>query len=518
MNVVQRAALFGAAIAIGMATSPTALAQDEQIRVGSKSFTESVILGEIATAIARAEQHSVEHTRGLGGTRLLWEALLSNQLDIYPDYTGTIRGEILAAENLPDDAALRKKLRELGLRLSAPLGFNNTYALGMRADVADRLGIRAISDLRDHPELTIRFSNEFMNRADGWPSLSRAYRLPQRDVRGIEHALAYEALDSGAIDVTDLYATDAKIQKFHLRVLADDLAHFPAYDAVFVYRADLAERAPRFVDALDALAGAIDAQKMIALNAAVDLDRKDEGAVGTAFVNELLDLRLTTRAQSYWGAIWRYGREHLWMVTLSMITAILASIPLGVVAARNETVAQVVLAVVGIIQTVPSIALLVLLIAPIGALARGLGMRETLGFPQAVVALFLYSLLPIVRNTYTGLRNIPGPTRDSAIALGLSRFRRLWHIELPLASRTILAGVKTAAVINIGFATLGGFIGAGGFGDAIFTGIRRDDTAMVIWQGAVPAALLAIAAQLLFEVIERVIVPRGLRIAARSAD
>ncbi|MCA9243155.1 MAG: ABC transporter permease, partial [Phycisphaerales bacterium] len=227
---------------------------------------------------------------------------------------------------------------------------------------------------------------------------------------------------------------------------------------------------------------------------------------------------LTAESESYGAAITRYGREHLWMVALSMLAAIVVAIPLGVIAARNEAIAQVVLATVGIIQTVPSIALLVLLIAPIGAVARSIGMTDTLGFPQAVVALFLYSLLPIVRNTYTGLRNVPGPLRDSAIALGLSRFRRLWHIELPLASRTILAGVKTAVVINIGFATLGGFIGAGGFGDAIFTGIRRQDTTMVIWEGAIPAAALAIGAQLLFEWVERLIVPRGLRIAARSSD
>ena len=136
---------------------------------------------------------------------------------------------------------------------------------------------------------------------------------------------------------------------------------------------------------------------------------------------------------------------------------------------------------------------------------------DELGYPQAVVALFLYSLLPIVRNTYVGLRGIPPQLLESAIALGLPGWVRLWRIELPLASRMILAGVKTAAVINVGFATLGGFIGAGGYGEPIFTGIRLNNYGVIL-QGAVPAAVLALLVQAVFELVDRILVPKGLRI------
>jgi osmoprotectant transport system permease protein len=138
---------------------------------------------------------------------------------------------------------------------------------------------------------------------------------------------------------------------------------------------------------------------------------------------------------------------------------------------------------------------------------------DELGYPQAVVALFLYSLLPIVRNTYTGLRGISPQLQESAVALGLPPLVRLCRIELPLASRTILAGVKTAAVINVGFATLGGFIGAGGYGEPIFTGIRLNDYGVIL-EGAVPAAVLALLVQGLFELVDRMVVPKGLRLKA----
>ena len=126
-----------------------------------------------------------------------------------------------------------------------------------------------------------------------------------------------------------------------------------------------------------------------------------------------------------------------------------------------------------------------------------------IGAKPALVALFLYSLLPIVRNTATGLRDIPVSLRESAEALGLPARARLLRIELPMASRSILAGIKTAAVINVGTATIGALIGAGGFGQPILTGIRRDDLSMILFEGAIPAALLALAVQGAFDLAER---------------
>ena len=213
-------------------------------RVGSKKFTESVLLGELAAQLAASAGARVEHRRELGGTRVLWEALLRGELDAYPEYTGTLRQELLAGQRLPDDAALAAALARQGVRMSRPLGFNNTYALGMREAEAQRLGIRRISDLPKHPALQLGFSNEFMGRADGWPSLRARYALGAARVTGLDHDLAYRALQSGAIQVTDLYATDPEVKAYALRVLEDDLHHFPAYDAVLLTRADWAARAP----------------------------------------------------------------------------------------------------------------------------------------------------------------------------------------------------------------------------------------------------------------------------------
>ncbi len=495
-----------AAICILVALLSPAFAGDpEPVHIGSKSFTESVILAEIAAHLVENEGLPAEHARGLGGTRLLWEALLAGQIDIYPEYTGTMSEEIFAGQDVRGVAALRKKLAESGLRMTDPLGFNNTYVIGMKEELAAKLGIRSISDLRDHPELTLRFSNEFMKRADGWDALAQRYRLPHQDVRGLEHALAYEALDNGVIQVTDLYATDAKIRKLELRRLEDDLEHFPKYHAVFVYRAELEQRAPEVVAALHALEATIDETAMMNMNARVELDRQSESQVAADFLADAKGIQSHVRDQSIARDIARYTAEHLNMVAVSLVAAMLVAIPLGIIAAHKAELAQPILGVVGIIQTIPAIALLVLLIRPVSYFS------DELGYPQAVVALFLYSLLPIVRNTHAGLRGISPQLRESAVALGLPGWVRLWRIELPLASRMILAGVKTAAVINVGFATLGGFIGAGGFGEPIFTGIRLNDYG-VIMQGAIPAAVLALLVQGLFELIDRVVVPRGLRL------
>ncbi len=475
------------------------------VRVGSKSFTESVILGEIATHLARHAGAASEHVAGLGGTRLLWEALCAGQIDVYPEYTGTMSEEIFAGRNVHGDAALRAALAESGLKMTRSLGFNNTYVIGMKESAAAERGIRTISDLRDHPDLILRFSNEFMKRADGWEALARRYDLDHGDVRGLEHALAYEALDKGVIHVTDLYATDAKIQKMGLRRLVDDQSFFPEYHAVYLYRAELENECPEFLAALRSLEGAIDETAMTNLNARVEIDGVGDARVAAQLLADKLGIHIDTRQRSVLDDIFDHTAEHLRMVVISLAVAVLVAIPLGVVAARSARLAQPILGLVGIIQTIPSIALLVLLIRPVSYFS------DELGFPQAVVALFLYSLLPIVRNTHAGLTGIPPQLSESAIALGLTSWGRLWRIELPLASRSILAGIKTAAVINVGFATLGGFIGAGGYGEPIFTGIRLNDYGVIL-QGAVPAAALALLVQGLFELVERVIVPRGLRL------
>ncbi len=477
------------------------VAVGQPIAVGSKAFTESVILGEIVTRLARDAGARAEHQREFGGTRVLWEAVLRGDLDIYPEYTGTIEQEILAGKQVaPGEDGLRAAVEAEGLRMGRPLGFNNTYAIGMREQVADSLGIRTISDLQAHADLVLGFSNEFMDRGDGWPSLRDAYRLPQTDVRGLQHDLAYRALETDDIHAMDLYSTDAEIEYYALRVLIDDRKHFPTYNAVLIYRPDLEARAPAVVAALQRLTGVIDGGTMSGLNKRAKIDRVSEDRVAADFLEVALRVSTTVREVTIIDRLLRRTREHLTLVLLSLAAAILVAVPLGILSARHERLGQLILGVAGIIQTIPALALLVFMI-PL------LGIKE----PPAICALFLYSLLPIVRNTYTGLTDIPQNMRESAEALGLESGVRLRLVELPLASRSILAGIKTSAVINVGFATLGAFIGAGGYGQPILTGLRLNDMSLIL-QGAVPAAVMALVAQGLFDLSERVLVPKGLRL------
>ena len=469
------------------------------VRVGSKAFTENVILGEMAAHLITGTGATSVHERELGGTRVLWNALLRGDLDLYPEYTGTIRQEILAGQNIPEDG-IAAAVAEHGLRVSAPFGFNNTYAIGMREQVAAELGIRIISDLIGHPDLVLGFSNEFMDRGDGWPSLRDRYRLPQQNVQGLQHDLAYRGLESGAIHAMDMYSTDAEVEYYGLRVIDDDLGHFPVYNAVFLYRADLEQRHPDVVQSLLRLEGLIDDKTMAALNARAKLDRIPEAEVAADFLAANLKIETEVEEGTFLDRLALRTREHVTLVVISLLAAILVAVPLGVFSARLPRLGQIILGATGIVQTIPALALLVFMIPALG-----------LGTPPAIAALFLYSLLPIVRNTYTGLHDIPLGLRESAEALGLPAWVRLRRIEMPMASRAILAGIKTSAVITVGFATLAAFIGAGGYGQPIMTGIRLDNTALIL-EGAVPAALLALIVQGLFDLSERLFVPRGLRL------
>jgi osmoprotectant transport system permease protein len=471
-----------------------------EIAIGSKKFTESVILGEMIAHLARATGANALHRKELGGTRILWSALIAGDIDIYPEYTGTILREILANETIAGLDGLRQALARHGVAMTEPLGFNNTYAIGLKRETAARLDITRISDLPRHPELRLGFGEEFMSRADGWPALKARYALPHEDVRGLDHDLAYRGLAAGDIDATDTYTTDAEIAYYGLALLEDDLRHFPEYQAVILYRATLVHRAPDTVAMIRRLAGRIDAAAMSAMNARAKLDRVAETQVAATFVRETLGVAAAAETETIWDRLWRNTLDHLGLVAVSLGAAILFAVPLGIIAVRRGDLGQAILAVTGIIQTIPSLALFVFMIPLLG-----------IGGPPAMVALFLYSLLPIVRNTHAGLSGISPSLRESAEALGLPAGARLRMVELPLAARSILAGIKTSAVINVGTATLGALIGAGGYGQPILTGIRLDDIGLIL-EGAVPAALLALAVQGLFEIAERAVVPRGLRL------
>ena len=483
-----------------MLACPSAAQADIEIKIGSKKFTESVILGETLTLMAEAGGFDGIHLRELGGTRVLFEALKAGNIDLYVEYTGTLRRELFAEQDVKSVTQLQTALATQNLRISKSLGFNNTYAIGMLEARAAALAIETISDLRRHPDLRFGFGNEFMNRGDGWPALRSRYRLPQIDVSGLDHDLAYRGLASGYIDAMDIYTTDAKIAYYDIRLLKDDLGLLPAYEAVILYRADLAERAPRFLTLMALLESAIDEAYMAALNTRVDLNGEPGSVVAADFLRAQLGIDTVVIAETIWSRLWRHTLEHLSLVIISLSAAIALAIPLGIVAQRCQKTGQAILGIVGLIQTIPSLALFVFMIPLLG-----------IGGPPAMLALFFYSLLPIVRSTHAGLSDIPAPIRESGEALGLPERVVLSKIELPLAGRAILSGIKTSAVINVGTASLGALIGAGGYGQPILTGIRLDDMGLIL-EGAVPAALLALAVQGGFEILERTVVPKGLRL------
>jgi osmoprotectant transport system permease protein len=469
----------------------------EPLRIGSKRFTESYVLGEILAQAASRGGERAEHRPGLGNTAILFEALRSGAIDAYPEYTGTIAAEILKVPNLGGETpldldAINARLAPMGLAARFPLGFSNSYAIGMREADAAKLGLSRLSDLARAPALVLGLSHEFLGRRDGWPGMKAAYALPQSP-RGLDHGLAYEALAAGQVQAIDLYTTDAKIAREGVRVLEDDKAFFPRYDAVVLHRIEAATRHPQAFAAIARLQGRLDAPAMRALNARAEIDRVSFGDVA----REFLDARPAGTRRGLWAAVFAedFGRltaQHTGLVFGSLLAATLCGIPLGILAAKVRWVAQPVLAVTGLAQTLPSLALLAILIPLTGQI----------GAVPALIALFLYGLLPIVRNTHAGLMEVPRGQRDAGRALGLTDRTILATIELPLAAGTIAAGVKTAAVIGVGTATIAAFVGAGGYGERIAQGLALNDNEALL-AGALPAAGLALAVHATFELAER---------------
>ena len=454
--------------------------------IGSKKFTESYVLGEIAKRALIDAGISAEHRQGMGGTIILWQALHGGQIDAYPEYTGTIAQEILKNDRARSLSEIRQSLAKSGVGMMEPLGFNNTYALVMRRSEAQRLGVRTISDLRKHPELKIGLTHEFLDRRDGWQPLRERYGLPQQNLIGIDHALGYSALAKGSIDVKDAYSTDAKIEQNDLIVLEDDLQFFPKYEAVFLFRLSMPANA---IAALRRLEGTLDEKRMFRLNAEAERTKNYTGSrnsVGESFPQKLA----------------RWTLRHLELAGFSLLLSVIFGIPLGIIASRGGPIGHGILGFASVVQTIPSLALLALLV-PLPFF--GISVRT------AITALFLYGLLPIVRNTASGLQDIPRSLRESAVALGLSPITRLWKIYLPMASRSILSGIKTSAVINIGTATLAALIGAGGLGEPILSGLNLNDHVTIL-EGAIPAALLALVVQWIFDLFDRVLIPKGLRL------
>ncbi|HEX4859443.1 MAG TPA: glycine betaine ABC transporter substrate-binding protein [Usitatibacteraceae bacterium] len=486
------------------------------LRVGSKRFTESYVLAEVVRQVAVGAGTAAEHRQGLGNTAIVLNALSAGSIDVYPEYSGTIAREILKLDSVPPLAELNRRLSPMGLVASVPLGFNNTYALAMRGERARQTGVTRLSDLKNHPGLRLGLTQEFIGRADGWAGLKAAYGLPWATPRGLDHGLAYEAIARGEVDVIDIYSTDAKIGAHQLVVLQDDAAYFPRYDALLLHKADLPARFPQAWAAIGTLEGRISEDAMRGMNAAAELEKKGFAEVAAAFLaqragaagagtpaRELAVVR--TGERGFWRALLgadlgRLAVEHCALVFLSLAVSVLIGIPLGVAAAKYPPLGAVILGTTGVLQTIPALALLAILIPLTGRI----------GFLPAFIALAIYALLPIVRNAHAGLTQIPRGMIQAAYSLGMTPRHTLMRVELPLARTTILAGIKTSAVIGVGTATIAAFIGAGGFGERIVTGLALNDHALLL-AGAVPVAAMALLIEAGFGVVERVMAPQGQR-------
>ncbi len=519
-----------------MAAGP---AQADTLRIGSKRFTESYILAEVLAQTAAPQLPSAPMLRqGLGNTAIVYQALQASSIDLYAEYTGTIAQEILKSPTPMTREAINSALAPLGLGIAIPLGFNDGYALAMRTQQADQLGIRSLSDLARHPELKLGLSNEFLGRADGWKGLAARYGLAQTPI-GIDHGLAYDALAAKQIDAIDIYTTDAKIEHLGLRVLQDDRQYFPRYDAVVLYRLDVPARFPKAWAALWQLEGKIDEHAMIAMNARAELSGvafdtiardflRSASAGGNAGTGTGTGTGTNTGASApapqaqhrpavadvaargfmaklFGPDLWRLTREHLMLVGVSVGVAALVAVPLAILVFPHLRWRALVLGATGLLQTVPSLAMLAMLISLLGII----------GTLPALIALTLYSLLPIMRNTVTGLAEVPPGLRQAGTALGMTRAQNLALVQLPLALPSVMGGIRTATAIAIGTATIAAFIGAGGYGERIVTGLALNDRELLM-AGALPAAALALLSEILFEALDLVLRRRQQRPAPSS--
>ncbi len=491
-----------------LAAVPASAEAARPITVASKNFPESYILAEAMAQLLEREGFAVVRKLGLGGTLICYQALVNGEIDVYPEYTGTIAEAILKLSRA-DAAEMGAALRDAGIESLPALGFNNTYALAAPSQLAAERGLARISDLEHHGDLRLTFSHEFLERGDGWPGLSRTYGL-DLGVTGIEHGLAYQAIAEGSIDVTDVYSTDGELMRYSLVVLEDDQGFFPRYLALPLVRADVDARA-KFT--LTRLAGTIDDASMRAMNAAAVFEGESFAAIAGGFLGDAgltetrSDRAADPTAEQPQGDLERLAREmldntlrHLELTAIALSSATAIALLAAFAIFRVGWLSKAVVYVAGLLQTVPSIALLALMIPLAG-----------IGWLPAVLALLLYSILPILRNAVTALTTVDPVLLEVAKAMGLTPAQELRHIHLPLSVPAILAGIRTAAVICIGTATLAAFIGAGGLGDPIVTGLALNDTGKIL-EGAVPAALLAIVTELVFEAIERRLAPAHLRV------
>ncbi len=462
---------------------------NDTVAVGSKRFTENYVVAEIFSQLLEDHGYEVQRRFGLGGTMVAFNALTKGEIDLYPDYTGTLAATVLKSSERDFDK-INKALERSDLKMLSPLGFDNSYSVVMRKTQANRLSIKSLSDLKKYPDLVGAFSFEFQERLDGWPSLKKIYGLNNR-IRGIEVPLTYEALRNSKVDFVEAYSTEPMVSKYGFIFLNDDKKFFPKYSAVAVVNKNIDEK---LAEVLERLSGKLNNSQIINLNGlAVAGMPIPEVANNFLIKNQLISesSRKNYQRGINWAKLWSQTQTHMFLTLFAVLMAILVAVPLATLLAPHKKFAQPILGFVGILQTIPSIALLTFMIPFFG-----------IGFLPAIVGLFVYSLLPILQNTYVAMTQIDPRLIMAARGIGLYPREVLFSVRLPLAFPTILAGIRTATILNIGTATLAAFIGAGGLGESIVSGLALNNTSLVL-QGAIPAAILAIVMDGVFSLINR---------------
>ena len=503
-----------------LATS-NAWAKAESFVVASKKFPESALLAELLAQGLEARGIQVERRTHLGNTAVAFAALKQGSIDVYPEYNGTALGLLDLDRARTEPSAVtplvrRELLARHGLHWGPALGFDNSYAIAVTAEFARKHKLATLSGLaelsRQRP-LQAAFTHEFLAREDGYRPLAQTYGL-ELETRATEHGVAYQLLEAGRVEVIDAYATEGLITRYGLVVLTDDREFFPPYQASFLYGAKLASSAAALA-ALNELSGLLDAKRMRSLNALIEVDGVPVSSVARAFREHWLGgasaapANAERRKQMGFFAMLVHDRKsllghlarHLELTLLAMLACVAFGIPLGYLANKRPLTATLSLGLTGALQTVPSLALLVLVIPLVALVLTPLGQGGLVLEAAALLALFAYSLLPVVRNTKQGLGGIDPAVLEAARGTGMTERQLLVWVQLPLALPVILAGVRTAFVITVGTATLAAFVGAGGLGVPILSGLSVQNFTEV-WTGAVPAALLALGSDAAFALIQ----------------
>ena len=490
----------------------------KQVRIGSKVFTENILLAEIF-ALLLEEKYSLEVDRrfNMGGTKLLFDSLKAGGIDVYPEYTGTGYTMLLKMSGETDPkktySIVKKEFfKRFRLIWSPPLGFENTYALAVRKSDSRFKDISTVSELKTlSQQMSLAMDHEFSERKDGLKQFSESYQLkfPKSQLFSMNPALMYSAIDNQEVDMIMAYSTDGRLQSFQLKVLEDDKNFFPAYSAAYLTKESALEDWPELKKAFQDLAGLISEEKMMVLNKQVDQLKHGISETAKNFLSEEQLLKsdsfsgpYESLTSYYWSKrhyLFQILMEHFILIFVSLFFSICFSGLIGLWAVRNFYVEKIVFSLINIAQTIPGIALLGLLIPFLG-----------IGRAPAICALFIYSLLPLTRNIVEGIKNISADYIEASAGIGLSSGQILRHIQIPLALPLMFAGLRTAVVILVGTATLAAFIGAGGLGDPIFRGISTLDNRL-IFLGAVPACLLAIALDKSIAWLETICVSKGLQ-------